>query len=665
MKRKDFWKECKEKQVFNKLSLYVVTSWLLIQVLGSISEPLGLPNESVTVLLILLFIGFPINMFLVWQYRLKALEVRKPKKNKEGVPIPGKFKKSAFKKMYFSSIGIFSIISLIFIVWIVNKKFMRSLNISKIESSDKIAILKFGNNTLKTENDIIGKMAVDWIAHGITENKVAQVISPEIVDKYEQVLKASLGPKQNVDLLKDYLLPEKIISGNYFLKEGKLLFQCSIKKGDLSTTLISFKPVECEAEDPMECIEELKQLVLGYLSTVERGLWNLQESPPKYKAYQYILKAKENYDKDDIYIDYVSKAIEADSNYFYPKILRVGHYYNTGEFKKADSLLKLIKPFSETQKRQNNLIKFYEAVLNGENDKTVEYLNVEYNFTPFDLETNVSLMVVTQQFVNRPEDVDTIFNTIPALGLDVKDCIECEYRVSVKVHADIELGNYREAIDIVKEVNKSLDSFYLKKVLLTAYVRSEDFTGVEDVLEDIKLNNSDTNLKEAYLFTGKEFIMIDQKEKADVYFDRVIQMGSKEKNDENYALALYFKGDMNSAVEKLLQLNQKDPENPDILSKLAIAYSLTDDRQKVDTYLKDLEQLSIDYQFGEIDYAFAQYYAAIDDKEMMLKRLLKAVSKGLRFKNDTYQNDPHFFKYRDESGFQKVLHFWHKRYSLI
>ena len=365
------------------------------------------------------------------------------------------------------------------------------------------------------------------------------------------------------------------------------------------------------------------------------------------------------YDKDDIYIDYVSKAIEADSNYFYPKILRVGHYYNAGEFKKADSLLKLIKPFSETQKRQNNLIKLYEAVLNGENDKTVEYLNVEYNFTPFDLETNSSLMVVTQQFVNKPEDVDTIFNTIPALGLDVKDCIECEYRFSVKVQADIELGNYREAIAIVKEVNKSLDSFYLKKILLTAYVRSEDVTGVEDILEDIKLNNSDTNLKEAYLFTGKEYIMIDQKEKASIYFDRIIQIGSKGKNDENYAQALYFKGDMNSAVEKLIPINLMNPKDPGIIAKLAIAYSQTDDQQKVDTYLKDLEQLSIDYQFGEIDYAFAQYYAAVDDKEMMLKHLLKAVSKGLRFKNDTYHNDPHFFKYKNESGFQKVLKFWH------
>ena len=659
MKKKDFWKECREKQVVNKLSLYVVTSWLLIQVLGSVSEPLGLPKESVTILLIVLFIGFPINMFLVWQYRLKALEVRKPKKTKEGVPIPGKFKKSAFKKMYFSSIGIFSIISLIFIVWIVNKKFMDGVNVHKMESSDKIAILKFGNNTLNTENDIIGKMAVDWIAHGITENKVAQVISPEIIDKYETVLKASLGPEQNVDLLKDYLSPEKIISGNYFLKDGKLLFQCSIKNGDLSKTLISFKPVECEAEDPMECIEALKQLILGYLSTVERGLWNLQESPPKYKAYQYVLKAKENYDKDDIYIDYISKAIEADSNYFYPKILRVGHFYNQGEFKKADSLLKLVKPFSETQKRQNNLIKFYNAVLNGENDKTLEYLKVEYNFTPFDLETNSSLMVVTQQFVNKPEEVDTIFNTIPALGLDVKDCLECEFRIYVKVRADIELGNYKEAIHIVKEVSKSLDSFYLKKLLLTAYVRSEEPASVEDVLEDIKFNHSDTNLKEAYLFTGKELIMMDQKEKADVYFDRIIQMGSKEKDAENYALALYFKGDMNSAIEKLLQLNQKNPENPDLVSKLAIAYSLIDDEQKVDTYLKDLEQLSIDYEFGEIDYAFAQYYATNDDKEMMLKHLLKAVSKGLRFRSDTYQNDPHFFKYRNESGFQKVLHFWH------
>ena len=305
------------------------------------------------------------------------------------------------------------------------------------------------------------------------------------------------------------------------------------------------------------------------------------------------------------------------------------------------------------------MIKLYEAVLNGENDKTVEYLKVEYNFTPFDLETNSSLMVVTQQFINKPEDVDTIFNNIPALGLDVKDCLECEYRISVKVHSDIELGKYKEAIDILKEVNKSLDSFYLKKTLISAYVRSGDTASVENVLADLNISSSDYNLKDAYLFTGKEFIMVDQKEKADAYFNRIIEMGSKGDTDENYALALYFKGDMESTVDKLLPLHQMNPDDPDIITKLAIAYSLSEHQQKADNYLNDLEELSVHYQFGEIDYAFAQYYAAVEDKEMMLKYLLKAVSKGLRFKNDTYNNDPHFSKYKDESGFQKVLYFWH------
>ena len=658
MNIKSFLQECHEKEVIKKLTFYVVTSWLLIQVATSIWEPLGLPAESVTILIILLLIGFPINMYLVWVYHLRSLEDIKPKTDENGDPIPGKFKQSAFKKMYFSSISALSLVSVVIILFVIDNKFITETDIQPIKSSDQIAILKFGNNTGIPEKDLIGKMAVDWIAHGITENKVAQVISPEIVDKYEKVLKASLGVQQDVDLLQDYLLPEKVISGNYFIRKDKLIFRCSVQNGDLSKTFMSFKPIECDAENPLECIESLNQLVLGYLSTSDKGILNLQESPPKFEAYQYVQLAKDNIGESDIYLDYLNKAIKVDSNYFYPKILRVGHYYNEGEFKKADSVLKLVKPFSEKQKRQNNLIRLYEAVLDGQYDKIVDYLTFEYNFTPFDLETNQSLMVVTQQFINKPEDVDTLFNAIPALGLDVKDCVRCEYRVFVKVLSDIELGNYEEAIDILNQVEKSLDSFYLKKHLITAYVRKGDFDQVDRILEDINLEETENNIKDAYLFTGKEFLMLGQKEKADSYFDRISQAESPGTIQYD-AFAAYYSGDYETAAARLSEINKSDPEDPEILSKLAVCFKQMSDETQSDQYLEQLRELSARYQFGEVDYALAQYYSSMDEKNETYKHLLKAVSQGLRFKYDTFQNDPHFSKYREDPGFERILTFWH------
>lgn len=129
-----------------------------------------------------------------------------------------------------------------------------------------------------------GKMAVDWIIHGITENKVGQVISPEIIADYSSILKASVVPTNNDKSLavSTYLKPSKIISGEYYLNKNRLLFQCSITDETMNQTLYSFKPVECDPDAPLDCIESLKQRILGYLISEDSEILNLEEVPPNY-----------------------------------------------------------------------------------------------------------------------------------------------------------------------------------------------------------------------------------------------------------------------------------------------------------------------------------------------------------------------------------------------
>ena len=171
--------------------------------------------------------------------------------------------------MYFYSLTLISCLSIVSTILIIKNNFSSGISLNTIEESDKIAVLKFGNNTGDEKFDIIGKMAADWIIHGITENQLGQVISPKIVDNYAEILKSSLlqTPESNEKIVKDYFNPGKIIVGNYYLKDGKLLFQSTIKNGKLNTTLISFKLIECDYDNPIDCIEKLKQIILGYLIT--------------------------------------------------------------------------------------------------------------------------------------------------------------------------------------------------------------------------------------------------------------------------------------------------------------------------------------------------------------------------------------------------------------
>ena len=98
MNLKGFVKECHKKEVFKMLSIYIVSSWVVLQVLALIASPLGLPEKSVTYLIIILLLGFPIYIYYIWKFRLLKYEIQQT----EDPTIP--YNKSAFQKMYFSSL---------------------------------------------------------------------------------------------------------------------------------------------------------------------------------------------------------------------------------------------------------------------------------------------------------------------------------------------------------------------------------------------------------------------------------------------------------------------------------------------------------------------------------------------------------------------------------
>ena len=186
------------------------------------------------------------------------------------------------------------------------------------------------------------------------------------------------------------------------------------------------------------------------LITENKEQLNLQQTPPEFEAYQLVLDAKANFSDEDVYLDFLNKAIAIDSNYFEPKLLRVGHFYNNGEFEKADSLRNAIPITSNRNERQRNLLNLYESLLLGNNAKTYNLISKEYNLAPFDIESNSSTMTIALQYVNRPEDVEAIYKEISIKEMDIENCVYCKYRIYIKALDGIELKEYNDVIKFLQ-----------------------------------------------------------------------------------------------------------------------------------------------------------------------------------------------------------------------
>jgi tetratricopeptide (TPR) repeat protein len=362
----------------------------------------------------------------------------------------------------------------------------------------------------------------------------------------------------------------------------------------------------------------------------------------------------------------LNKAIEADSNFFEAKVMKIAYHYNQGfilstkrEYRIADSLRKSILPSARLSNRQRNLLQHYEALIKGDNGLIYTTLKKEYNLAPFDLYSNASTMVVAHQFVNRPQDVDTIFQKISMKGMAVANCTHCQFRYFMQASADLELKKYRQVIDLLHPVLEEVDETYLKRPVIAAYIRSYDFVGLTEFFSKQELVTSQESMTESYMFALKELLIIGNDSVATDYVSKIEAIPNIGDNAFRRAEIAYLKGDYVLAEALFNELYPDDSSNIQLLSKLAVSYNLNGKKAEAERVINELISLKSDYQFGSIDYSLAQYYAAIEDEENAYKHLLKAIIDGNRNTILKYQDDPHFKQIKDTEKFNNILTYWY------
>ena len=72
-----FWQELQRRKVFKVLAMYAGTAFIIIQVEGSLADPLNLPRWFGTLLVIILSAGFPVTAVLAWIFDLTPQGIKK------------------------------------------------------------------------------------------------------------------------------------------------------------------------------------------------------------------------------------------------------------------------------------------------------------------------------------------------------------------------------------------------------------------------------------------------------------------------------------------------------------------------------------------------------------------------------------------------------------
>jgi len=155
--------ELKRRNVFRAAAVYAVVAWLLIQIVATIEEPLGLPQWFDTAIIVLLAVGFPLVVVLSWAFELTP-EGIKPSVD---VPVAESITRRTGQKL---NVAIIVALSLAVIFLVVDNYVLESPSTESAAPQDRhsIAALPFSNESAAQED-------AEFLANGLHDEVLTQL----------------------------------------------------------------------------------------------------------------------------------------------------------------------------------------------------------------------------------------------------------------------------------------------------------------------------------------------------------------------------------------------------------------------------------------------------------------------------------------------------------
>src|SRR5215468_12691460 len=145
MKAANFLTELKRRNVYKVAIAYAVVAWLLMQIASQIFPFFDIPSWGVRLVVLVLIIGFPIALILVWAFELTPKGIKRT----EDVDISKSIRRKTGRKLDFLIIAVL----LLVIAGLLFQRFHPNVSPAASSSPEKsIAVLPFENLSRDPDN---------------------------------------------------------------------------------------------------------------------------------------------------------------------------------------------------------------------------------------------------------------------------------------------------------------------------------------------------------------------------------------------------------------------------------------------------------------------------------------------------------------------------------
>lgn len=643
-----FFQELKRRHVFKVASIYVVTTWLIIQVVATTFPMLGLPERWQQLILILLLIGFPIALVLAWAQEVQAAEPDQTK--------PSPFSTKLKRRLLYSAMLLMAIAGGFLLYWRLGAA--NSLNLPKevLGKETNLAVMAFENQTGDNDMAFLGSYLSEVISQGFMALDSIKIVNPATVRQFIKFNDRNMDTLVNIH---DYTKADYVINGSYYSKGDSLELKAYISEAKSGHSVFYFPTYSGSKSDYEELAGLIQQKILGYWVDQE-DLNKNKYKPPHYQAWLEYSKGAKLWERDNVQAAvHLTKALEIEPAFFLAySWLYWTYLHEPYRGAKADSLhLAMEKYLPEAS--------IYEKELWEANN-----FHRLQNWDALEKKTYKIFLRDPQNLLdnyyagwaavstNKPQKAIDIFSLIDHkfFDYDNEDSLE---RLAFWAHALNCLGRYKEAIDLLeKYYPKESEVLWGIWMKIRAHARLGQDKEIEVYIDQLAEENygGDAEMR-GYLnfWACKEFFLLHKDNQASFFGKRTLdafeeaRYTGRELSATHFLLGNYLES--KRLVEPYLE---KYPDDMDILSEMAIVLTKFPEGgvAQATEMLEIIKGSEMDEPWKQ--YILAQVNAHIGNKAEAVEQLRSTLGNS-QFYLTNYRWDPWLRPLFDYQPFQDLV----------
>ncbi len=337
-----FWHELKRRNVIRVMAMYAGTAYVIMEGSDIILPRLGLPDWTVTLVIVLLLTGLPVTLILSWIFDVTPEGLKKTTPEEE-VPEAGKDGNSNRRRLKTSDV----IIALLFVavcILLYPKIFGRD-QFKKVRDADgriSVMVLPFENMTGDTLMNIWQDGIQDGIITGLSESKELSVRPYQsvqsVISAYKQVNRASLSPAA-IREISGRLQTSTYVKGSILEAGKRIRVNSALVNAETEEIIKTFRVEGNSEDDLLILIDSLSMMYRNYLEIkvleddkMVIGFLQLIQTNSS-EAFRNLIKGRELFmvNEYEQAIHYLDRALGLDSTFAGARFQRAFAYHNLGE----------------------------------------------------------------------------------------------------------------------------------------------------------------------------------------------------------------------------------------------------------------------------------------------------------------------------------------------